>query len=278
MRDLSDGAVRSAPGAVRRGVRRSGSTSFWPNACGRCPESQQRLSRRTLRSDWTTSAASPSCRRVFRCRAIARASRRRWTPWTKGSSRRWGCRSCAAAASGVRYRRCAARRSRQRAASRNTTGRAPTPWASASGSTAAPAHRSRSSASRRRSSIATASTRPMDFVYLPLAQHPVARMVLLLRSSGDPLQMVKPVKDVVRTLDSNMPMLETRTYEDLYRYYAVDGPRVAVELVGHAGRGGPPAGHRRLVRTGGVQREPQDPRDRHPHRPSARDPPTCCAW
>jgi macrolide transport system ATP-binding/permease protein len=75
----------------------------------------------------------------------------------------------------------------------------------------------------------------IDFVYMPLAQHPVPRMILLLRSSGDPLQMVKPLKDVVRSLDANMPMLETRTYEDLYRYSAVDGPRVAVELVGTLG-------------------------------------------
>ncbi len=73
--------------------------------------------------------------------------------------------------------------------------------------------------------------RPTDFIYLPLAQHPVARMVLLLRSSGDPLQLVKPVKDIVRTLDVNLPMLETRTYEDLYRYSAVEGPQVGVELV-----------------------------------------------
>ncbi len=77
--------------------------------------------------------------------------------------------------------------------------------------------------------------RHTDFVYMPLTQHPVARMVLLLRSSGDPLQMVKPLKDVVRRLDPNMPMLETRTYEDLYRYAAVDGPAVAVRLVGSLG-------------------------------------------
>jgi predicted permease len=77
--------------------------------------------------------------------------------------------------------------------------------------------------------------RPTDFVYMPLAQHPVARMVLLLRSSGDPLQLVEPVKDVVRTLDPNLPMLETRTYEDLYRYHAVEGPRVAIELAGTMG-------------------------------------------
>jgi predicted permease len=75
----------------------------------------------------------------------------------------------------------------------------------------------------------------MDFVYLPLAQHPVARMVLLLRTSGDPLQMVRPLKAIVRTLDPNMPMLETRTYEDLYRYAAVDGPGAAVDLVGVLG-------------------------------------------
>ena len=77
--------------------------------------------------------------------------------------------------------------------------------------------------------------RANDFVYMPLAQHPVPRMVLLLRSGGDPLQMVKPVKEIVRTLDPNMPLLETRTYEDLYRYAAVEGPRVAVGLVGTLG-------------------------------------------
>ncbi|HEY3204513.1 MAG TPA: ABC transporter permease [Thermoanaerobaculia bacterium] len=79
------------------------------------------------------------------------------------------------------------------------------------------------------------SERPTDFVYMPLAQHPVARMVLLLRSSGDPLELVKRVKDVVRMLDANLPISEMRTYEDLYRYHTVEGPRVAVELVGTLG-------------------------------------------
>jgi len=76
---------------------------------------------------------------------------------------------------------------------------------------------------------------PMDFVYLPLAQHPVARMVLLLRSSGDPLQLVQPVKEVVRTLDPNLPMLQTRSYEDLFVNQAVKGPLIAIELVGTMG-------------------------------------------
>ena len=77
--------------------------------------------------------------------------------------------------------------------------------------------------------------KPMDFAYMPLAQHPVARMVLMLRSSGDPLQLVKSVKEVVRTLDPNLPMLQTRSYEDLYVNQAVKGPRIAMDMVGGMG-------------------------------------------
>jgi hypothetical protein len=76
---------------------------------------------------------------------------------------------------------------------------------------------------------------PMDFVYMPLAQHPVPRMVLMLRSSGDPLQLVQPLKDIVRTLDANLPLLETRPYMDLYLNQAVRGPRIAIDLVGAMG-------------------------------------------
>jgi len=77
--------------------------------------------------------------------------------------------------------------------------------------------------------------KPMDLMYLPIAQHPVARMVLLLRSEGDPLQLVQSVKDVVRTLDANMPMLHTMTYEDYYLNKAVKGPGIAVNLVATMG-------------------------------------------
>jgi len=77
--------------------------------------------------------------------------------------------------------------------------------------------------------------RPQDFVYLPLAQHPIARMLLLMRSTGDPRQLIDPLKDIVRSLDANLPISETRTYEDLYRYNAVEGPQVAIDLVGTMG-------------------------------------------
>ena len=76
---------------------------------------------------------------------------------------------------------------------------------------------------------------PMDFVYLPLAQRPVARMVLMLRSSGDPLQLLQPVKDAVRSLDPNLPLLQTRAYEEYYLNQAVRGPQIAIDLVGTMG-------------------------------------------
>jgi predicted permease len=75
----------------------------------------------------------------------------------------------------------------------------------------------------------------MDFVYLPLAQHPIARMVLMLRSNGDPLQLVAPVKEVVRSLDPNLPMLHTMAYDDFYLNKAIRGPQIAVDLVGAMG-------------------------------------------
>ena len=77
--------------------------------------------------------------------------------------------------------------------------------------------------------------RGIDFLYMPFSQHPAARMVLLLRTDGDPLQLLEPVRRVVHGLDANMPMLETRTYADLYRYATVEGPGMAIKLVGTLG-------------------------------------------
>jgi predicted permease len=74
-----------------------------------------------------------------------------------------------------------------------------------------------------------------DFIYLPMVQHPIARMALMVRSSGDPLQLVPAVKDVVRQMDPNMPMLGTMTYEDMYLNRAIRGPAVALKLVGAMG-------------------------------------------
>ena len=75
----------------------------------------------------------------------------------------------------------------------------------------------------------------IDFLYVPLAQRPAPRLVLLVRTDADPLPLVSAVKDVVRRLDPNMPMLETRSYADLYRYSTVEGPGIAIKLVATLG-------------------------------------------
>ncbi len=77
--------------------------------------------------------------------------------------------------------------------------------------------------------------KPTDFVYLPLAQHPIPRMTLLVRSTGDPVQLVHPLKNLVHTLDPNLPMLQTMSYEELYLNKAVKGPGIAIKLVGAMG-------------------------------------------
>jgi len=59
-------------------------------------------------------------------------------------------------------------------------------------------------------------------------------MVLMLRRTPT-AAMVPSVKEVVRTLDANMPMMQTRAYEDLYLNQAVKGPAIAVKLVGAMG-------------------------------------------
>jgi predicted permease len=76
-----------------------------------------------------------------------------------------------------------------------------------------------------------------EMVYMPVSQHPTPRLMLLLRSAGDPLALASPLKDMVRALDANMPILQLRTFEDLYRYRA-DAPAVAVDLLSVMGTAG----------------------------------------
>ena len=76
---------------------------------------------------------------------------------------------------------------------------------------------------------------PTDFAYMPLAQHPLARMILIARTVGDPMQLVPSVREIVRSLDPNLPMLHTMAYEDLYLNQAVKGPGIAIDLCASMG-------------------------------------------
>jgi ABC-type antimicrobial peptide transport system permease subunit len=56
-------------------------------------------------------------------------------------------------------------------------------------------------------------------------------MFLMLRSNADPAQAIQTVKDAVRSLAPNLPVFETRAYEEYYQNYAVAGPLFAIDLV-----------------------------------------------
>ena len=77
--------------------------------------------------------------------------------------------------------------------------------------------------------------KPTPFAYLPVAQRPVPRRVLLMRSSGSPLTLVEPLKGIVKSLDPNLPVLDVKSYEAVYRFSAVDGPNVAIGIAGSMG-------------------------------------------
>ncbi|MEZ5317809.1 MAG: ABC transporter permease [Vicinamibacterales bacterium] len=79
------------------------------------------------------------------------------------------------------------------------------------------------------------------FLYMPRTQRQVSRLVLMVRaraSMADPIALMPAVREIVHALDPNMPMLQARSYDDLMRYSTVDGPGVAVRLVGTMGGGG----------------------------------------
>jgi predicted permease len=76
---------------------------------------------------------------------------------------------------------------------------------------------------------------PIEYVYLPLAQHFEAKMTLLAESTGDPTALVQPLREMVRSIDPNQPMYDVRTMEDFYRKRVVNTPNMIMEMVGSMG-------------------------------------------
>ena len=61
---------------------------------------------------------------------------------------------------------------------------------------------------------------PTDFVYFLHRQLPAQQLTLVAQSAGDPAPLVSPLREVVRTLDANMPVYNVRTMETLYQMRA----------------------------------------------------------
>ena len=58
---------------------------------------------------------------------------------------------------------------------------------------------------------------PTGFLYLPLRQTPEPRLTMLVESYGDPVLLTGTIRDVVHSIDSNVPILSTLTMEDLFQ-------------------------------------------------------------
>jgi predicted permease len=76
---------------------------------------------------------------------------------------------------------------------------------------------------------------PTEFVYYPLEQDPVLINKILVASESDPAALVAPLREVVRSIDPNMPVFDVRTMDDLYSSSAVALSNLAVETVGGMG-------------------------------------------
>jgi macrolide transport system ATP-binding/permease protein len=87
----------------------------------------------------------------------------------------------------------------------------------------------------RNSKYIWAAEPPTDFLYLPYKQRPQQRMVLLTQSSGDPVTLVTPLREMVKSLDVNLPIYNVRTMEEFYRMRAISIVNVIVGIVAAMG-------------------------------------------
>jgi predicted permease len=77
---------------------------------------------------------------------------------------------------------------------------------------------------------------PTDFVYLPFAQNPQANMALVVQSKNfDAATLVAPLRQIVQSLDRNMPVFEVRTMKSLYETRAVTTPNIITRTVAGLG-------------------------------------------
>jgi predicted permease len=73
---------------------------------------------------------------------------------------------------------------------------------------------------------------PMPFVYRPIEQVTRRPMTLLMESASDPAALAAPLRELLRFLDSNMPIYDMRTMDDLFEMRAVREPGIMVTSAG----------------------------------------------
>ena len=61
---------------------------------------------------------------------------------------------------------------------------------------------------------------PQEMLYVPRLQHPTEEMTLLVHTAGASEAVAGPIRDIVRSLDADMPVFGVRTMEDFYFWRA----------------------------------------------------------
>ncbi len=76
---------------------------------------------------------------------------------------------------------------------------------------------------------------PSPFVYLPYEQNPRSQMTLVVQTAGDAGALAKPLRDVVRSIDGNVPVFNLRTVAALYESRVTDTWLQFFQMVGTMG-------------------------------------------
>jgi predicted permease len=76
---------------------------------------------------------------------------------------------------------------------------------------------------------------PLEYLYLPLAQNPMAAMTLMLETEGPSSTAAEPLRDLVRRLDSRQPIYGVRTMEEFFDVRVTKTFGLFIELLGGLG-------------------------------------------
>ncbi len=87
----------------------------------------------------------------------------------------------------------------------------------------------------RTSKYVLISEPPAAFVYFSLHQRLIRSQTLVASSYGESASVAEPLRQVVRGLDPNMPILDMRTMEDFFDSGAVGQFRIVMDMVGIMG-------------------------------------------
>ena len=78
----------------------------------------------------------------------------------------------------------------------------------------------------------TVNEPPAPYVYVPYAQNPRPRMTLVVQSTVDAASLAGPLRDLVRSIDANMPVFNLRPIATLYESRATDTWLQFFQMVG----------------------------------------------